>query len=1675
MRKKFYLFFALIAVFLLCGGALAACGENPDEGKKTVVTYYLYNDVTPMTAVVFDGSFTFDRIPQKEHCAFLGLFDDKTGGTEIVDEYGRCNIVIQNDITLWAHWQGNNCDVTFDAGDGILPSGSQSMSLVYGSVVPDFPVPELEGYTFVGWTSKGVLVSEGATPKNTVFDDSGYTFEPNSDTVLLVAKYEVKQFTLTLDYNDSSYRTDTRIVHYGDALESVDLPQADTGRSEIVGWSTERNRNIPFTGTFNSNITLYAVWRDYKVFRFYTDSETYTEHKVYRDEEYEIPDAEKTGYRFDGWYASQTFSGNPVERVSYGSAVTSYYTKWEAIQYHITFDVDGGDADVEQMSYTIEQDVTLPDAGNKQYCEFVGWCRKQDRTDTPVKTLPRDTYGDITLYAKWKGEDRTVILSAGEGTVSNARRTVEYGANYNLGIAVLDGYEFQGWFTSDNVQMTDKNGNSLSEWTIADQETTLHAEYLKEYFISISYSHEDAGKVEIKSYYIAGEDVSLSVQLLDEGYEIIGFYSNSQLVSAGAGYSFTMPEHDISFNIEFNPRTFNVTLDSGGGYLSTSSVSIDYLDTFSLPVSFKQGYIFDGWAYDGKKITDINGNGLSTWYIKKNVTLKATYIDDPDAANKSLVFNTTTLLAIANEPAKTYVVVSDIDMSGISWTPFAFSGVLNGNGFTIKNLSVSSGSGNLGIFTTISGTISDLKFENLTVASSVYENVFVGGVCGELTGVLSNIHVVSGSISGKTSYIGGIVGKMSSGTISRSSNGATVQGEANDTEGGTAGGICGWFAGGNISDCENRGKVDNDRFTGGIAGYVTALGFSNLKNYGEVIGKDNVGGIFGYLVYGGDMNVNGFANAGNISGENYVGGLIGQLYNRTANTNHTLLLNRLSNQANVQGMNYVGGIMGYIYAEDNRSYNSYVITITATDLENQGEIIGVSYVGGLLGYAFSDSQNSVLRESSSRATVKAEYYLGGLVGYCANIRIVDCANTGSTITAMGKLTSGDAYYAYIGGYVGCGYAVSGCENYVKITYSDIGNYIGGIAGYANGDLEDCKNYANISASKGSGVGGIVGYQDKRGNVSMRSLDNAGEITGNNDVGGIVGRMYDRTEDTNHTITMARFNNSGKVTGGMNVGGVIGYFYAEDVRSYYSYTITLNAATLINLGDVTGTANSGGLFGYGYTDSTSSKISESRSSSTITAEYRIGGIAGFLQNIQIESTSNQGSKIIAIGSLVSNGLYYAYVGGYVGQGYEIRGAVNESDIIYKGKGSYVGGIAGYTNGDLDSDSNSAQISAENSSYVGGIAGYQDKRGNLSITNLSNIGKIIGGDYTGGIIGGIYDRTEDTNHTIVLNALSNSGTIVGKKYSAGIFGYIYADDVKSYNSYTIAITAIQLTNDGDVNGTSYVGGLCGYGYSDTGNSKISDSSSNGAIQAECVVGGLAGQLQSIQLENCSNAGTTIAATGYIVDESSFYAYVGGYVGQGYTVKGCKNESAIIYKERGSYVGGIAGYTNGDIIDCENAAEVNATRSIGVGGIVGFSNGATYTMSNLRNSGKVAGNECVGGIVGRVYAHTQDTNHKITVHLLINESSISGTNYIAGIFGYFYADDVKSYSNYSISMTATEITDTGDVSGVAYVGGFIGYFYTDGNSTMTGYQMTGQVTGTGSHVDSLVGEKTNLTINE
>ena len=106
------------------------------------------------------------------------------------------------------------------------------------------------------------------------------------------------------------------------------------------------------------------------------------------------------------------------------------------------------------------------------------------------------------------------------------------------------------------------------------------------------------------------------------------------------------------------------------------------------------------------------------------------------------------------------------------------------------------------------------------------------------------------------------------------------------------------------------------------------------------------------------------------------------------------------------------------------------------------------------------------------------------------------------------------------------------------------NYVGGIAGRANGDIDNCENHAMVNGA--NFVGGIVGnyvFSDK----SITSCANYGVITGTRDkVGGIAGDF-----------------NSGTIQNCANYGDITGTFYVGNL---------IGCADECNLNNVLGTGN-----------------------------------------------------------------------------------------------------------------------------------------------------------------------------------------------------------------------------------------------------------------------------------------------------------------------------------------------------------------------------------------------------------------------------------------------------------------------------------------------------------------------
>ena len=202
------------------------------------------------------------------------------------------------------------------------------------------------------------------------------------------------------------------------------------------------------------------------------------------------------------------------------------------------------------------------------------------------------------------------------------------------------------------------------------------------------------------------------------------------------------------------------------------------------------------------------------------------------------------------QPKGEYTLGADIDMSGAAFSGITvFNGKLDGKGHTVKNLTMTGGSG---IFTLLEGAeIRDLMLDNVHIES---DGLFTGILSGKaVRSVISGVKVTNSSISGMR-FLGGL-----SGTNDHSAfenivlDNVTVSVDPSVTDTDTIGGVAGYNEFGTNVALMFRGTVDapNSDTVGGIIGCSlgniaeAGNGVEKCFAFGTVNGKSTVGGIIG--------------------------------------------------------------------------------------------------------------------------------------------------------------------------------------------------------------------------------------------------------------------------------------------------------------------------------------------------------------------------------------------------------------------------------------------------------------------------------------------------------------------------------------------------------------------------------------------------------------------------------------------------------------------------------------------------------------------------------------------------------------------------------------------------------------------------------------------------------------
>ena len=472
-----------------------------------------------------------------------------------------------------------------------------------------------------------------------------------------------------------------------------------------------------------------------------------------------------------------------------------------------------------------------------------------------------------------------------------------------------------------------------------------------------------------------------------------------------------------------------------------------------------------------------------------------------------------------------------------------FSGSYDGHGFEITNIEINGGSeARTGLFGFVvtGAAVQNVRLVNPTVVGLVD----TGAVVGRNAGVVENVSVENATVEG-TESVGGVVGRNHQTLRIVEVDDLNVEGNQ------YVGGVVGQNHGG-LSEASVWGEatwISGDVDVGGLVGRndQSVENSQVLEATVEASGV-RVGGAVGYNVSAG--TVSAVAAKATVMGTEDVGGLVGR-------TNGAVTQGEF--HGDVVGDDRVGGLVGRVAAASN-IYGSYQGTVANSEVKQGTSVTGDWHVGGLVG-----TSQGHLSDSYSAAQVEGhERRVGGLVGEKEGGSVTRCSASGD-VTGLGEVNS-------VGGLVGRvnSFQVTISESHASGAVSGNG-FVGGLVGSLWGHVADSSAEGDVSAS-GAYVGGLVGGVQADTTWNQQSTINGSYAAGDVDapqgaqVGGLVGRS-----EGNIWNSYAL----GEVTGESQVGGLVGYMWRE---GYTTGPMLSNVTNSYAYGQVVGTEDVGGLVG-----------------------------------------------------------------------------------------------------------------------------------------------------------------------------------------------------------------------------------------------------------------------------------------------------------------------------------------------------------------------------------------------------------------------------------------------------------------------------------------------------------------
>ena len=379
------------------------------------------------------------------------------------------------------------------------------------------------------------------------------------------------------------------------------------------------------------------------------------------------------GYNFLGWSADKT---NVITTLTadVNQEPITVYAVWDANEYSITFDSDGG-SEVESITANCGEAITKPADPTRTGYDFAGWDSDNDGAEDEFPTtMPA---GGLNLKALWTIKQFTITFNT-DGGSTIAPITKDYNTEITAPAAPeKEGYTFKGWKNAENNEVT-------FPFYMPAENMTLTAQWQVNQYTIRFVDTDDRTIYEYTLDYNAA--VTTPAEPTKTGYDFVKWDKDIPA---------KMPAEDVTITATWTPIQYTITFNLGEGETlvgtNAATVTYDIEDAVTLPDASKAGVNFAGWKASSTETNNWNANSYKNTVgtgMYGNVTLTAIWTSKDFTITDGSVTNGT--VSAENEDGVSGKTANKDEFVTVTVDP--------ADGYTLVNGSVkytvTSGSGN---------------------------------------------------------------------------------------------------------------------------------------------------------------------------------------------------------------------------------------------------------------------------------------------------------------------------------------------------------------------------------------------------------------------------------------------------------------------------------------------------------------------------------------------------------------------------------------------------------------------------------------------------------------------------------------------------------------------------------------------------------------------------------------------------------------------------------------------------------------------------------------------------------------------------------------------------------------------------------------------------------------------